>query len=92
VLPVPDDRQRESLDEFWQQLSAAARTAAQAVAMDMEEPYIGSTLTHLPGADNTLDIGVPCQPPPNGHGLDTIVAKREAIVPAIVETPHEHRR
>jgi transposase len=54
VLYVADDRRRESLDEFWQELPAAARAAVQAVAMDMWEPYIGSTRTHLPEADTKI--------------------------------------
>ncbi len=50
VLYVADDRRRESLDAFWPQLSAAELAAIEAVAMDMLEPYIGSTRAHLPAA------------------------------------------
>jgi transposase len=54
VLFVADDRQRESLDAFWPQLSAAQLAAVDAVAMDMWEPYIRSTRAHLPGADTKI--------------------------------------
>lgn len=51
VLYVADTRRRESLDAFWAALPAAALEAIEAVAMDMWEPYIGSTRAHLPQAD-----------------------------------------
>jgi len=54
ALDVADDRRRESLDAFWQQLPPAARAAVQAVAMDMWEPYIASTQAHLPEADSKI--------------------------------------
>jgi transposase len=54
VLYVADDRKRESLDAFWAQLDRSALTAIEAVAMDMWEPYIGSTRAHLPGADTKI--------------------------------------
>jgi transposase len=54
VLHVADDRRRESLDEFWEQLPPAARGTVQAVAMDMWEPYSASTQAHLPGAENKI--------------------------------------
>lgn len=54
VLYVADDRRRESLDAFWTALPAAAREAIEAVAMDMWEPYIGSTRAYLPDADTKI--------------------------------------
>ena len=54
VLFVADDRRRESLDAFWPRLSAAELAAIEAVAMDMWEPYIGSTRAHLPEADTKI--------------------------------------
>jgi transposase len=54
VLHVAADRRQESLDEFWRQLPPAARATVQAVAMDMWEPYIRSTRTHVPAADTKI--------------------------------------
>jgi transposase len=54
VLYVADDRGRESLDGFWAQQSAPELTAIEAVAMDMWEPYIGSTRAHLPAAEQKI--------------------------------------
>lgn len=51
VLHVADERGQEALDEFWTQLSEAQLAKIEAVAMDMWEPYIQSTRTHLPGAE-----------------------------------------
>ncbi len=54
VLYVADDRRRESLDAFWAQRSAAELAAVEAVAMDMWEPYLGSTRAYLPGAETKI--------------------------------------
>jgi len=54
VLYVADDRGRESLDGFWTQQPAPALAAIEAVAMDMWEPYIGSTRAHLPAAEQKI--------------------------------------
>jgi transposase len=54
VLYVADDRRRESLDGFWAQWPAEHRAAIAAVAMDMWEPYLGSTRAHLPGAEGKI--------------------------------------
>jgi len=54
VLYLADDRKRESLDGFWPTLTAAQRDGIAAVAMDMWEPYVQSTLAHLPGADSKI--------------------------------------
>jgi transposase len=54
VLYVAEDRRRESLDAFWQQVSDSARAAVEAVAMDMWEPYLGSTRAYLPDADTKI--------------------------------------
>ena len=54
VLYVADDRGRESLDGFWAQQSAPELAAVEAVAMDMWEPYIGSTRAHLPAAEQKI--------------------------------------
>ena len=50
VVHVADDRGREALDGFWTSLPAGQRDRVEAVAMDMWQPCIQSTLAHLPGA------------------------------------------
>jgi transposase len=47
---VGDGRTQEALDGYWQQLSPEARTAVQAVAMDLWEPYAQSTRAYVPDA------------------------------------------
>ena len=54
VLYLADDRKQESLDGFWPTLTPAQRDGITAVAMDMWEPYVQSTRTHLPGADDKI--------------------------------------
>src|SRR2546426_1514206 len=55
VLHVADDRTRESLDAFWEQLSAEQRAGVRGVAMDMWDPYLRSTVQHVPGATIVFD-------------------------------------
>jgi len=50
VLFVAEGRSQESMDGFWSGLSEEQIGAVEAVAMDMWEPYINSTLNHLPEA------------------------------------------
>ena len=50
VLYLAEDRKQESLDGFWPTLTPAQREGIAAMAMDMWEPYIQSTLAHLEGA------------------------------------------
>ncbi|MBX3746917.1 MAG: ISL3 family transposase, partial [Verrucomicrobiae bacterium] len=47
---VGEGRSRESLDAFWEQLSQEQRAGVEAVAMDMWDPFLRSTLTWVPGA------------------------------------------
>lgn len=47
---IGDDRKQASLDAFYTSLSDAQRAGLEAVAMDMWEPFIQSTLTHVPNA------------------------------------------
>jgi len=51
---VGDDRKQESLDAFWESLTAEQLTGVEAVAMDMWEPYLQSTLAHVPGAASKI--------------------------------------
>lgn len=54
VVYLADDRKQESLDGFWQTLTPAQREGITAVAMDMWEPYVQSTRTHLPAAESKI--------------------------------------
>ena len=51
---VGPERQRESLDAFWKSLTVAQLAGVEAVAMDMWEPYVQSTLAHVPGATTKI--------------------------------------
>jgi transposase len=54
VVHVADHRGRDALDGFWASLTPSQREQVEAVAMDMWEPYIQSTLDHLPDAGNKI--------------------------------------
>ena len=54
VLYVQEGRSRESLDRFWWQLTPEQHDALQAVAMDMWEPYVQSTKTHVDDAETKI--------------------------------------
>lgn len=48
VLFVAEDRKRESLDPFWEQLTPEQLSSIEGVAMDMWEPYIGAVTESIP--------------------------------------------
>jgi transposase len=48
------DRKKSSLDAFYQSLSPRQLAGIEAVAMDMWEPYISSTLQNVPNAANKI--------------------------------------
>lgn len=50
VQYVGDGRQRETLDAFWRQLQPEQLAGVEAVAMDMWEPFVQSTLAQVPAA------------------------------------------
>lgn len=54
VLFVQEGRTEQSLDTFWASVSKEQINAVQAVAMDMWDPYINSTLRHLPEAHSKI--------------------------------------
>jgi transposase len=54
VLYLAEDRKQESLDGFWDTLTPAQRAGIEALAMDMWEPYIQSTLAHLDDAPGKI--------------------------------------
>jgi transposase len=47
---IADDRKKTSLDAYYGSLSKRQLRAIQAVAMDMWEPFIASTVAHVPDA------------------------------------------
>jgi transposase len=51
---VAEEREQESLDAFWESLTAEQLAGVQAVGMDMWEPYVRSTLAHVPGAASKI--------------------------------------
>jgi transposase len=55
VLDVVEDRTREAADSLWKTLPPAQREQVRGVAMDMWDPYIGSTREHAPQAEIVHD-------------------------------------
>jgi transposase len=51
---VGPERKQESLDAYWESLTREQLQGVQAVAMDMWEPYVRSTLAHVPGAASKI--------------------------------------
>jgi transposase len=51
---VAEGRDQASLDLFWEGLTAEQLAGVEAVAMDMWEPYVRSTLAYLPGAADKI--------------------------------------
>ncbi|GFP30684.1 ISL3 family transposase [Candidatus Hakubella thermalkaliphila] len=51
---IGDGRKQESLDAYYGGLSESQREGIEAVAMDMWEAYIESTLDHVPGAEDKI--------------------------------------
>jgi transposase len=51
---VGEDRNRKSLDAFWEGLTNEQLAGVEAIAMDMWEPYVQSTLAHVPGASSKI--------------------------------------
>ncbi len=49
VLHVADGRGRTALDEFYESLDGEQLDGIESVALDMHQPYIKSTLDHVPG-------------------------------------------
>ena len=51
---IADDRKRASLDAYYQALSKEQLAGIEAVAMDMWEPFIASTVAHVPGGRSKI--------------------------------------
>lgn len=51
---VAEGRTQESLDGYWQKFGPDQLAGVEAVGMDMWEPYVKSTLTHVPGAPSKI--------------------------------------
>ena len=54
ALYVSDGRGRESLDGFYEELDEEQLAGIDSVAMDMHQPYIRSTLEHVPDAERKI--------------------------------------
>jgi len=54
VLFVSENRETQSLDEFWASLTPEQLQSVEAVAMDMWDPYVNSTMKHLPEAASKI--------------------------------------
>src|ERR1041385_6298475 len=54
VEHVAEGRTRESLDGYWRKFGREELERVEAVAMDMWEPYLNSTLEHVPGAEGKV--------------------------------------
>jgi transposase len=53
-LYVSQDRKQSSLDGFWSSLTAGQLSGVVAVAMDMCDAYVASTMQHLPQAPDKI--------------------------------------
>lgn len=51
---IADDRKTSSLDAYYQSLTVRQKAGIRAVAMDMWDPFIGSTWEHLPHAGRKI--------------------------------------
>jgi transposase len=51
---VGEEREKESLDAFWESLTSEQLAGVKAVGMDMWRPFIRSTLEHVPGAASKI--------------------------------------
>lgn len=54
VLHVGQGRGRETLDEFYETLGKERLSRVESVSMDMHQPYIRSTLAHVPEAEKKI--------------------------------------
>ena len=54
VLHVGDGRGRDGLDVFYEGLDDEQLAGIVSVAMDMQQPYIQSTLQHVPDAERKI--------------------------------------
>ena len=54
VVHVADGRGRASLDGFYADLAPEQLSGIESVTMDMHQPYIQSTLTHVPAAERKI--------------------------------------
>lgn len=51
---IGDDRKKESLDRYFQELSATQREGIEAIAMDIWDPYLASIREHIPRAEEKV--------------------------------------
>jgi len=51
---VTDNRQQESLEQYYRQFTPDELSGIEAVAMDMWDPYIAATKAYVPGAESKI--------------------------------------
>ena len=51
---VCDDREQESLEEYYKKFTPKERACVEAVTMDMWDPYIAATKAYIPGAEKKI--------------------------------------
>jgi transposase len=51
---VTDNRQQESLEQYYRQFTPEELSSIEAVAMDMWDPYIAATKAYVPGAESKI--------------------------------------
>ncbi len=51
---VVDDRQQESLEQYYRQFTPEELVGVKAVAMDMWDPYVAATKAYIPGAESKI--------------------------------------
>ncbi len=51
---IAEDRKKSSLDSYYEGLTVRQKAGIQAVAMDMWDPFIESTMQHLPQAETKI--------------------------------------
>ncbi len=54
VEHVSEDRKQESLEQYYQGLSAEQKEAIEAVAIDMWDPYVAATKNHIADAEGKI--------------------------------------
>lgn len=103
---VEEDREQASLDAFWESLTAEQLAGVEAVAMDLWEPYVQSTLAHVPGAASKIvhdpfhlvkymneavnDVRIAEHRRMQAEGDDTLKSTRQLWLYGIENVPTKH--
>lgn len=86
VLHVADGRGRESLDEFYGQLGPEALERLESIAMDMWMPYIASTRSKVPEANDKIAFDKYHVAAHLGHAVDLVRRKENRELRASGDT------